>query len=159
MSVMQKIKSIARNPPHGTAPHGWLRGFVVDKGERYGAALGFGFLKGYYAEKFIWKGQPGELWIGAGATVFSALLQAFGRGASRLAPHLERVGDAGMQGWLNSMGANWGMKKAGRQVAFLPGSAGAKKRAIAGETVGEIPAAMGGAYLTDEEMARFRGAR
>ncbi len=166
-SLSKKISNVAAKLPHGTAPQG--RGFkgvfvsvATDKVERYGAALAFGAAKGYYGEKFVFKGHGADAWIGAGALLVGTLASAFSNGNSKLAPHLERIGDAGVMSALGSLGAAWGMQKAGRSVALL--SPGKNVRTAVGpgarqSVVGYIPQAMGGAYLTQDEISRFASAR
>jgi hypothetical protein len=157
MSVLAKIKSVPL--PHGTAKPG-LVGVAWDKGERYVASWGFGALKGYYGERFGWRGYAGDLLIGSGALAASVLLRMVSNGNSPAAAHLERVGDAGLQSYLNSMGAHWGMTKAGRSVAMAPPAGGGKKRtALTGDILGMIPPAMGGSYLNADDIARYSSVR
>lgn len=157
-SFMRKMAQVPHNLPHGTAPRGFMKGFVVDKAERYGAAFLYGAAKGYYGERFLWRGHGLDAWTGAGALLASSVLTVFSGGRSKLAPHLERIGDAGVMSALGSVGAAWGLSKAGRSVAVLsPGkNAGAGaglpgKRAV----VGAIPPAARGPYLSREDMLNF----
>jgi hypothetical protein len=154
-NFMSKMQSI----PNALDRKG-LSGYVVDKGERYAAAAGFGFIKGYYRERAAIKGVPADLLAGAGLTLAAAALEMFGKGRSGLAPHLNAVGDAGMMSYLGSMGAAMGAKRSGRQVYVL--NAGAAKPAAlpAGMTaVGALPQAVSGAYLSADEIARFSASR
>ena len=147
---------------YGIDGHGPL-GFVVDKGERYGAAFGFGALKGYYREKFVKRGVGLDLWIGGALTLLSAALSMLSGGRSSIAPHIERIGDAGVSSYLNSMGAAWGTRKSGREVYVL--SAGSPRPAqlpagMSKSVIGEIPPIpSGAAYLTPDEIAFFSGPR
>lgn len=127
-----------------------LRGLAVDKAERWGGALAFGAAKGYWREKFIVGRAPLDLWIGAGASLLSVVLSATSFGTSPLAPHLERVGDAGMMSWLNSMGTSYGASWAGRKPE-LPAWTGVRGE----DAVGELPPVTGGALLSAEEIARY----
>lgn len=162
MSFFKKVKSIPGHLPTGTADRGFM-GFVVDKGERYGAAFAFGAAKGYYGERFLLKGHGLDMWLGAGLTLAAAGLSAFTNGRSGLAEHLERVGDAGMMSALGSLGASWGMNRSGRTVAVLtPGKNGKGlpgKAAVAGDVLGAIPPAVAGAMLTADDIARFANRR
>lgn len=160
MSFFSKVKSgqnmlATRSGSSGISGHGTM-GFLADKAERYGAAYAFGFAKGYYRERAMWKGYGADLWIGGAATLASAALNIASGGRAALAPHLERIGDAGVTSYFNSMGASAGATKAGRSVLVmnqgqqLPG-----KKSI----LGMIPPAMGGAYLSADEIARFASRR
>jgi hypothetical protein len=172
MSVFEKIKSVPYNLPHGTAPvnrfdrsheagtvRKSLTGVLVDKGERYGAAWAFGALKGYYADRFMYRGMGYDFWAGIAGLATATLLQTVAGGNSKVALHLERLGDAGLSSYLNSMGAHWGMTKAGRDAKLLPPSGGKKPPAIRGDILGMIPPAMGGSYLNADDIARYSSAR
>ncbi len=145
MSFLAKMKKIPKELPHGTASSG-LKGVLIDKGERYGAALAFGYAKGHYYDRFLWKGHGADMWIGVGGLLASAMLNAFSGGRSRLAPHIERIADAGVMSALNTLGTAWGAEK--RTGGALPGP---KVKGM----IGAIPPAMGGAYLTPEQIAAF----
>jgi hypothetical protein len=154
-NFMSKMQSI----PNALDRKG-LGGYAVDKAERYAAAAGFGFIKGYYREQAAIKGVPADLLAGILLTGGAAALEMFGKGRSGLAPHLNAVGDAGLMSYLGSMGAAMGAKKSGRQVYVL--NAGAAKPAAlpAGMTaVGHLPQAVSGAYLSADEIARFSASR
>lgn len=159
MKIISRLKAIPRHLPTGTGPRNFT-GFLVDKGERYGAAAAFGFAKGYYGERFLFKGHGLDLWLGAGLTLAAAGLQAFSGGRSQLADHVERVGDAGMMSALGSLGAAFGAKKSGRQVAVIsPGQNALPASRVSGDVVGAIPPAVGGAYLSADDIARFASRR
>ncbi len=149
-----------RSSPHGTRGVGIL-GFAVDKSERYAFSLGLGYLKGFYRERFMLKGYGGDLWVGAAATLAGFMTNVVSAGRSPVAPHLERLGDAGMQSFLNGLGITWGAQKAGRDVVSLPPKmkAGAPPRVQGVDVLGMIPPAMGGVYLTADEVAHFSGRR
>jgi len=154
----KQLKNTHHYLPHGSAPqHNW-KGSLIDKSERYGAALAFGVAKGYYGPKFIWKGLPADAWIGATLTLISSAMKAMTNGRSEVALHVERVGDAGVMSAFNSFGAAWGMQKAGRSVAVLaPG-----KHFVVGsgqQVIGAIGPAPAGPYLSDAEIAHFAGPR
>lgn len=161
MSIANKLKSIPSHLPHGTAPQSGLKGFLVDKGERYAASAAFGVAKGYYGDRFIWKGYGIELWTGAALTIGGAIYSAMSGGKhSSVMKHVERIGDAGMSAAMFQLGASWGADKAGRVVQVLtPGKNGKGKKSIAGYTVGAIAPAAGGPYLSDSEIASFSGRR
>jgi hypothetical protein len=153
------INKVTSNVPHSIERRGFS-GYAVDKAERYAAAAGFGFVKGYYRERAAVRGVPADLLAGAGLIGAAMVLEVFSKGRSALAPHLNAVGDAGMMSYLGSMGAAMGAKKSGRQVYVL--NAGAAKPAAlpAGLTaVGALPQAVGGAFLSADQIARFSAAR
>jgi hypothetical protein len=159
MAIMTKVKKLAHELPHGTAPRGF-KGALVDKGERYGAAAAFAYSKTRYGSKFIWGGHGADLWLGIGGLAAAALSVAFGgRGISRLAPHLERLGDAGMISAISSLAAQQGMQHAGLQANLLPATPG--KRAIKGDDdiLGMVPGGKAGAFLTDDQMLNFSSPR
>ena len=154
------MKSTLHHLPHGTAGRN-LMGVAVDKGERYGAAMAYGYAKGYYHDRFLWRGHGLDLWSGIGFTAGSVLLNVFSGGRSRLADHLERVGDAGIMSALGSIGTTLGARKAGRVVQVLSpgknagmGLPGAKKSIL-----GHIAPAMGGSYLSPDDIARYAESR
>ena len=63
---------------YALAHGGGLTGFAVDKGERYIAAAGFGFIKGYYREKSLIGGKvPVDVVVGGAATLASTTATGF----------------------------------------------------------------------------------
>ncbi len=154
-SLMQHAKNhpLSARPSHGVNGYG-LKGFVVDKGERYGAAAGFGYLKGRFGEKFMFRGQGYDLWLGGILGIAAVGLNAWTGGHSSIAPHLERVGDAGMSSWFNSYFTAMGMRHGGTSVAVLSEGKG-KKRWLSGYAIWALPPAGVGAYLTPQEMANW----
>lgn len=165
MNFLDRVKQAPSNMlpmriGYGVDGHG-VMGFAVDKGERYAAAWAFGAAKGYWREKAVWKGAGMDLWLGGALTLVSAGLQVFSYGRSRVAPHLERLGDAGIMSYLNSVGAAWGNKKAGRIVQVIEGGRTLPSLPVHSGVIGEqdaigaIPPAMGGSYLTAEEIAAY----
>lgn len=157
-TIMNRVKSVPRHLPTGTALHhgstmSVLKATVVDKGERYGAAAAFGAAKGYYGEKFIWKGHGADLWIGGAALALSVGLEVFAGGRSKIAPHIERIGDAGMMSAISSLATAWGMGKAGRSVAIT--SPGKNAKLPGRQVVGGIAPAAPGAYLSANDIANF----
>jgi hypothetical protein len=162
MSFLSKMKAAPHHLPHGTSHRRGLVGLLVDKGERYGASLAFGYIKGYYRERAQLRGIPIELAAGVAGLAGSALFSLFSSGRSDVAPHFERIGDAGMQGYLNSVATSWGTTKSGRQVMVLDQGAGARAQIpgkVKQSVVGDIPPAMGGAYLTPDQIANFAARR
>lgn len=161
MSFLSKFKKVPDHLPYGTAHRG-LTGFIVDKGERYGASYLFGFIKGHYRERAMVKGMPADLVAGAGLLAGSVLLNLFSNGRSGLADHAERVGDAGIQSYLNAMGAAKGASMAGHQVMVLPG-AGAKAGLPAGQkqqVVGQVPPVTTGAsFLSSAAIKNYANRR
>lgn len=158
MNILAKLKAVPQNLPHGTARRG-LIGVAVDKGERYGAAFAFGAAKGYYGEKFIWKGHGLDLWTGLGLQVLGIGANVLSGGRSALAPHLERVGDAGIMSAIDSLATNWGKEKAGRVVAVISPGKNASRLPGKQAVVGAIAPAQAGPYLSAEELARYANRR
>lgn len=155
MSLFSKMKQIPRHLPTGTARGSAVKGFLVDKGERYAASYAFGWIKGHYRERAMFRGQPADLLAGGGALAVSVLLNVASGGRSGMADHLERIGDAGIQSYLNSLGASKGAQMAGRQVMVLPAGKTAKQ-----SVVGALPSVTGNAaYLSPEEVENFSAAR
>lgn len=155
-SIIQKVMSARHHLPHGTAPRNTM-GILLDKGERYGAAFAFGAAKGYYGERFIWKGHGIDLWAGAGLTLGSALVGAFTGGRSKLGAHMERIGDAGIMSALGTLGAQWGVAKAGRVVQVV--TPGKNVRRMQGHVLGAIGPAPAGPFLSAEEIANYAARR
>lgn len=155
MSVLNKIKSSIHHLPHGTAPKNFM-GLVVDKGERLGGAFACGALKGYYGERFLYKGHGLDLWGGVALAGISVVLNVMSGGRSKIADHTERLSDVGLMSALGSLGATYGMQKAGRAVQVL--SPGKNTRGIPGAKqtmLGYIAPAMGGSYLTPDDIANY----
>jgi hypothetical protein len=158
MAIGAKLKRVVKELPHGTAPANF-KGVLVDKGERYAAAFAFGAAKGYYGDRWSFKGYSADIVIGGGLLVASAFSKAFGVG-TKLASHAERIGDAGIMSALTSIGAKWGLEKAGASVHLShPKSAAAPLPAKPAQVVGHIPAAMGGNFLTPEQIAHYASRR
>lgn len=154
MGFLAKMKNLPRNLPHGTAHGHGIKGFAVDKGERYAGSYALGYAKAYYGEKFIWRGQGLDLWGG----VLAHLINAF-FGGGRWGAHLERIGDVGVQSALLSIGASHGAQKAGRLVQVV--SPGKNVRAMGPRTtaLGYIAPAMGGAALDADAIANYAARR
>lgn len=128
--------------------------------EKYAAAYGFGFVKGYYRERASFRGVPADLLAGIAGVAGAAVLEVMSNGKSNIAPHLSAVGDAGIMSYLGSMGASMGAKKSGRQVYVLNSGAAKPAQIPAGmSAVGELPQAVGGAYLSADDIARFSAQR
>lgn len=146
-------------PRHGRGMNGTgVGGFVVDKGERYAASFGFGALMGHYRDSMVWRGIGADLWIGAGLTAASAAMLIASGGRSNLAPHLERIGDAGVMAYFHGRGASWGSKQAGHSVQVI--EAPKKPGALPAPTVvGSIPEAARGSFLSAEEIASYTAPR
>lgn len=154
-------QSVAPYYVPGTSEHGLGTGsglvgaarFAFTKAERYGASFAFGAAKGYYGSAFKKRGCGLDLWIGGGLTLLSAILQIFTGGQSRLAPHLERFGDAGVQSYVNSWATGWGIGRSGRPILMAPQIKG-------DDVLGEIPPiGKGASFLTAEEFARASSPR
>jgi hypothetical protein len=155
-NFLAKVKS---GIPH-IADRKGISGYLVDKGERYAAAAGFGYIKGAYREQAAYRGVPVDLLAGAGATLLSIVLEAVSGGRSSLSPHLNAVGDAGVMSYLGSMGAAYGAKASGRTIYVL--DKGAKKPAAlpAGLSAVGLEQATGlGAYLTPEQILKHSAQR
>ena len=159
MSFLAKMKQTLHNLPHGTAPRSF-GGVAIDKGERLLGAYGVGYAKGYYGERFIWKGHGLDMWGGVGSYALSALLSVFGGSSGRRAAvHLERFGDVGLQSALGSIGASMGSRAAGRAVQVI--STGKNVRAMGPKStmLGYIAPAMGGAALDADAIANYAARR
>lgn len=167
MGFMAKMKSgankVASRVANKELHNGAGATFLVDKAERYGAAAAFGFLKGYYHEKFTWKGQGYDLWAGLGLLGVSTFMNMASHGNSKPAAHVERFADAGISSYLNSYFTGWGMERSQREVMVLNEGkvVGPKKKQdkVSGDVLGMIPAAMGGSYLTADELAHYAAKR
>lgn len=150
---------LTRNLPHGTARPG-LGGVLWDKGERYGAAWFYGWLKGYYQKDFVWRDQGYDLWSGFAFLAIGTALNIGMNGNSDLAKHLERFGDAGIASWLNTVGTGKGAQKAaehGKSALPLPKAGQTKLKGY--QVIGHIPPAMGGAYLSADEIQNWSAKR
>lgn len=153
--VVHSPKS-AIHPGHGVHGHGVL-GFLVDKGERYAATAAFGYAKGYYRERFLWKGYGADVWLGAAFTLAGAVLNARSGGNSKAGQHFERIGDAGIQAAIHSWTVGKGTEHAGRVVAVT--EQGKNLSGKSSTVLGAIPEAKGGDYLTADEIAYFSSPR
>jgi hypothetical protein len=128
--------------------------------EKYAAAYGFGFVKGYYRERAAFRGVPADLLAGIAGVAGAAVLEVMSGGRSAIAPHLSAIGDAGVMSYLGSMGASMGAKRSGRQVYVLNAGAARPAALPAGmSAIGELPQAVGGAYLSADDIARFSNQR
>lgn len=152
------LSSVPDTSSHGL--HGpTLAGFGVDKLERAAAAGGFGFIKGYFREKSLIGGVvPVDIAVGGFLTLLAAGLNAATEGKSNIAKHAERIGDAGVMSFCNSLGASWGAQAADYQVAVVP-SKMKLTNGMAPMVLGALPQAADGAYLTAEEIARYSVAK
>lgn len=125
-------------------------GWVINKGERVGTALALGFAKGAWREKTLWGGRPMEMWLGLGLTGAAAALKIQSMGTSRLAPHIEAIGDTALVGWLQGVGVNWGTDYAA--------SKGAPKPIPAHKVAGDLPVE-GTKFLTPDQVAHWTAPR
>ncbi len=155
-SIMHFVKKVPGHLPRGTGGRG-LTGVVVDKAERYGAAALFGYSKGKYGPKFVWKGHGADMWIGVGSLAAATILSVLSNGRSHAAEHLERIGDAGVMSAIGSIAASYGLEHAGMKVATMQ-TKPAGMHGIYGDVVGAIAGAKAGPYLTPERIAEFAAA-
>lgn len=155
MSVLSRLKRAHHHLPRGGAyhhmKHGPLAAFAIDKGTRYGGAFLVGAAKGYYGDRFIWKGHGLDMWGGGAALGLSIASRMFGY--HHAAEHLERVADVGVMSALGSLGAHWGLGKAGKVAHTLPAGS------IRGTLVGAIAPAVGGKYLSPDDIVNYGRAR
>jgi hypothetical protein len=159
MSVLAKLKSTLTNLPHGTAKRGMM-GVAIDKGERLGGSYALAYAKGFYGERFMWKGQGLDMWGGAASYLLSALSGVFGgASAHKLSPHFERLGDVGIQSWLTSLGASHGSRAAGRAVQVVSPGKNVRQMGPKSTMLGYIAPAMGGAALDADAIANFAARR
>lgn len=158
-SIVHKIKSVPAHLPVGTAHRRGVMGMLVDKGERYGAIAAYGFAKGFYADKFVGPlGQGYDLWSGLGFQALGVVLNIASAGRSKAACHLERLGDAGIMSWIDTVATKWGHDKAGRQVVSV--SPGKNVARLPGQSVvGMISPAATGPFLSADDIARFANRR
>ncbi len=156
MNFLNKMKNAV---PHVADRRPSYMNFAIDKAERYGASLGFGFVKGYYREKAAWKGVPVDALVGGAALVGAVVAEVMSNGRSGLAPHLNAISDAGIQSYLNSIGASLGAKKSGRKVYVLDAGAQAPGQLPPGlhEVLGASDGV--GAFLSPDEVANYSARR
>lgn len=176
MSFLQKMKSLPHTVAVGSAHLGpenypapiYNRGplgFLINKGEKWGGSFFWGFAKGYWREKTVVRGIPLDLLVGGALTVLSAGLTIATRGKSRLAPHLDALGDSGVMSFWNSWGAAWGTKKSGRQVFILDEGKAPPSPLPPGlhreqAVLGEIPPIQGEhSVLSDEDIMKWTAPR
>lgn len=154
MAILGTLTSGAKsNLPHIADRSGLVKGYLVDKVERYGASVAYGFVQNYYREKAMVKGVPLDILVGGGLTLLGAGLEIFSRGRSALAPHLNAIGDAGVQAYFLKLGAVWGTKASGRKAYIL--EKGATAPALPGLTQVGLEPAVGGAVLDEASIARY----
>lgn len=135
-------------------------GFLVDKGERYGGSIAVGYLKARYRERFSWRGVGGDTILGVTGLVLGGVLNILSNGQSALAPHLERLGDVGLQAYALQKGAEWGADHAGYATKVVHQGAGPARQLSPQQVVGAIPAAKGGTvFLSDQDIANALAAR
>src|SRR5579871_259834 len=151
MSFLAKLKYAAPAVHHRYG----LSGYLIGKGEKYAGAALFGYLKGYYREKTLVNGVPVDLLAGVALTAGSVLSQAMSGGRSKYACHMDSLGDAGLMSYFNSLGAVYGTKKSGRQVVVGPSTAKAPPGFNPTTVMGSLPQAVGGAFLTPDEVAAY----
>jgi hypothetical protein len=161
MSFLSKLKkgavgSVSHALPR--QPGGGVVSLVVDKGERMALSAGVGALAGYYGNRFQYRGVSGALLLGAGAAVLGAVTNAMASGNSIVALHLNRLGDAGLMAHAHGWGVAWGAQKSGRGVAQIQPKQ-AQKAVAGGDILGMIPQAMGGTYLSADEVNRYAAAK
>lgn len=147
---LARIKS---NTAHVTEVRNW-KGYGVDKAIRYGSAWGFGYVKGFYREKAMVRGVPVDAIAGVGSTILGLLV------GGKTGAYLNSLGDSGISSWLGSLGAAYGAKKSGRRVYVLDAGARPPANLPPGLTaVAGLPQAVGGVFLTPEEIAQFSAQR
>lgn len=132
MNFLQKMHSM--NLSNG-------RGIVhtaVDAVERYGASMGFGVLSGAFPT-WQYKGMGVDLMAGVALKSAAVTFDLVSNGRSSVAPHLNAIGDAGIQAHMHTWGLQLGSKL----------NKGAKK-----VVAGYIPAAVAGDSLSDYFDAR-----
>lgn len=163
MSALDRLKDAATNravvasipdPMDGGFHGARLVGFLTDKLERAVYAGAFGVAKGFLREKSLVGGVPLDILAGTAMTLAAAGLNLATEGKSAIAKHAERIGDAGVMSFCNSLGASYGAQWANYQVAVVP-SAAKLPPGSAPMVLGALPQAAGGAYLTAEELAKY----
>lgn len=155
MSFLSKLKS---NAPHALGKQRNLTDVLIGKGELYAAAAGFGYIKGAYREKAMVKGLPVDLIAGLVATALAVGSEVYSHGRG-MSTHLNAVADAGLMSYFNSIGTAYGAKQSGRQVYVLRAGAKAPVSIPGLDMVGALPQAVGGVYLSADEIAAFSAQR
>lgn len=138
-------------------PYQGAGGFIMDKTERYVGSYLFGRLSQKPELRTVW-GIPTDAFVGGLLTLAGAAFAWHaGRngGQSLLAPHLNAVGDAGMMGFAYAYGAGHEAQKASAPAKSPP----AMEKVKGAHMLGAIDPAVGGAYLTDAELQRYRRPR
>lgn len=153
--LVKGVKKAPQHLPHGTSKKTGIKGFLFDKGERVAFASGFGFAKGYYGDKFIWKGHGADAWLGVAGWLGYMIACGVGGKAMHLADHLERFGDAGVMSAANSYFAAVGLEKSGSKVAVVKPNKAPGVHGIMGDVLGAIAGAKQGPYLSVDRIANF----
>lgn len=132
------------------------------------ASGGLGYLHGKYREKASVKlpvaniEVPANLAVGVVGKLVAVGMSAHSRGRSKAAVILNTVANAGLYSHFYSLGVAKGTKDSGRKVYILessgkaPASLGDLRQT---EVVGDIPPAVGGRILSDEELAEMARSR
>lgn len=125
------------------------------------AAEGFGYLHGRYREEASIKGVPLNLVAGLGlkAVVLGAGLLSRGSEMPGWASHVDAVALAGLGSYMFADGVARGTKAAGRSI-FILESGAARPKDMGGlkqtDVVGALPQAVGGAYLSADDLRAAR---
>lgn len=119
MSFLSRMKS-------GTGKLACGRGgmaYLVDAAERYGGVTAFGYIHGKYGDGAEVKGVPVDLGAGIALKAAGLALDIFGSGRSKLSPHLNALGDAGISAFLHTVGVGMGSGSGGGHIAAGKGAA------------------------------------
>lgn len=132
---------------------------AIEGAEYAGASFAFGYIMNRYREKASVGPMPLDLGLGLAATAVSVGLEMWGKG-KRIAPHLKRVGFAGLGAFSHTAGSGLGAQASGVK-RLLVSAEDVKKvqAALPGKVtvLGAIPKAPKGDFLTPSqlmEMAR-----
>lgn len=167
MHFLEKVKLGSRymgpvDPGPGVpAVNRGILGFLFNKGERAATAIGLGLLKGAFGTRTRIFGRiPIDAALGVGLTATAAVLNIFTAGRSRVAPHVEAVGDTALTTWLHQKSVVWGHKLAGHAPpSWLAANTAIGDGDGAPTVAGELPQAAPGKYLSLNEIANWKAPR
>lgn len=126
------------------------------------AGEAFGYIHGRYREKaavkILGRTIPINLLAGIAGKAAAVAGAAMSRGEPAWIHHVNAIGDAGLTTYFFADGVARGTKKAGRKIYLLDQGAAAPAN-LGGlrqtDVVGEIPPAVGGAFLDLEELQQL----
>lgn len=155
-SVLSKMKSAKHVHIH-SGPG--LGAEIVGTGVYVAASEIFGYVHGRYRDKAEVMGVPANLLVGVLGKLSAIALYAQGGKLRNKAHYLNNIANAGIGSYVFADGVARGTRAAGRKIYVLesggtPPSLG--RGLTQTDVVGEIPQAMGGAYLSREELESLK---